>query len=112
ALFDIAYLYADLVTKVASERYKLGDLQRLLRKASQGSIWRVLPYWSEGAKVMRFFEYSELPNTIQKLGSEQLFLCLFAGILLGRLKFDLTPDQKRATILIAVNTLERANLLT
>jgi Ternary complex associated domain 9 len=109
ALFDVAYLYADLKSHVVSDRMNVDILNSVEasfgRKKRLGSIMGSRKF----RELLYLFEYEELPREVQSLGPRDLFYALLAAVFLGRMKFDLSDDEKRTSLLLADWAMRRAD---
>jgi Ternary complex associated domain 9 len=109
ALYDAAFLLADLKTHVAADRMNVDGLNTMERSLERKN-WRRPKMTDRGFReLLRTFEYEELASEIQSLGSRDLFYALLASVLMGRMKFDLSDDEKRITLVLADWAMRRAN---
>ncbi|GLW62919.1 hypothetical protein Arub01_11630 [Actinomadura rubrobrunea] len=100
ALYDIAYLYADLKTRFVVNRYDIATLERVERALVAGTRpWRRRD--RVAVRDLSFFEHSFLPQEIKQHGREETFYWLLGMILLGRLKFDVPGAEKRVGLVLA-----------
>jgi hypothetical protein len=105
ALYDVAYLYADLKSRFIANRFDLTTLVRL-----EESIVHGRGRFGRDRRAIReisLFEYDSLPAEIKQLGSPDIFYSLLGIILLGRLKFDLPEVEKRVGLALAHYAFER-----
>jgi Ternary complex associated domain 9 len=101
ALYDVAYLFADLKSRYLSRYFDIPTIveleEMMLRNRRRSPVGRLRRVRDR----LMLFEYSSLPEELQSLGSESLFQCLTLAIMLGRLKFDLPEHEKHINILLA-----------
>ncbi|MEO3810304.1 phosphotransferase [Sphaerisporangium sp. B11E5] len=105
ALYDVAYLFADLKSRFVADRFDLPALVRL-----EESIVHGRGRFGRDRRSLReisLFEYDSLPGNIKTLGSSEIFYSLLGIILLGRLKFDLPEVEKRVGLALAHYAFER-----
>ncbi|SPT59440.1 phosphotransferase [Actinomadura madurae] len=114
ALYDIAYLFADLKSRLVADRFDmptLAALERSLMDGDERGWMRRLVQRSRNRQHIRqlsLFEYKNLPEEIMFLGKPTTFYSLMGLILLGRLKFDVPEVEKRACLVLAHYAFERA----
>jgi hypothetical protein len=100
ALFDVAYLYADLKSHVVSDRMNLSILESVEISLGRKKRWNSITVSRNFRDLLSLFEYDKLPREVQALGPRNLFYALLAAVLLGRMKFDLPDDEKRISLLL------------
>ncbi|MFC6083434.1 phosphotransferase [Sphaerisporangium aureirubrum] len=105
ALYDVAYLFADLKSRFVANRFGLPALVRLEEAIVHGRG----RFGRDRRSILEIslFEYDSLPAEIKLLGSSELFYSLLGIILLGRLKFDLPEVEKRVGLALAHYAFER-----
>lgn len=109
ALYDVAYLFADLKSHVAADRMNVDALDAMERSLGRRNWHRLNMSGSAIREVLQTFEYDELTGEIQSLGSRDLFYGLLASVLMGRMKFDLSDDEKRIALVLADWAMRRAD---
>lgn len=116
SLYDIATLVADLKVNLYSlgmSLRQIDSIERRLREGGGGRLWlpEVVSATTEeraARKIAELLEYRLLPDAIRGLGDEMLFYSLLSAIYIGRLKFDSSPREKAAGLVLARHTYERA----
>jgi hypothetical protein len=109
ALFDVAYLYADLKSHVVSDRMNVDILNSVEISLGRKKRWGSMAASRKFRELLSLFEYEQLPREVQSLGPRDLFYALLATVLLGRMKFDLSDDEKRTSLLLADWAMRRAD---
>ncbi|MFF5263141.1 phosphotransferase [Actinomadura viridis] len=108
ALYDIAYLYADLKSRFVADRFDIPTLVSLEESILYGARRPRIRRHRGDARQLELFEYGALPEEIRLLGSPATYYSLLGLILLGRLKFDVPEVEKRAGLVLAHYAFERA----
>jgi len=108
ALYDIAFLFADLKSHVAADRMNVDTLDAVERSLERRNWHRLNVSGRAIREVLQTFEYEELASDIKSLGSRELFYALLASVLMGRMKFDLPDHEKRIALVLADWAMRRA----
>jgi hypothetical protein len=108
ALYDAAFLAADLKCTVAAGRLSIADVHEVesLLTPSIRNSQTIADH--ELVSVFGLFQYESQRPEIQGLGPPDLYYALVAAVLLGRLKFDLSTQEKRMSVALADWSLRRA----
>jgi hypothetical protein len=105
ALYDVAFLLADLKSRFVANRYDVNAIDRMESEVAGGLRRRRWRPWGTSKRSLNqilLFEYARLPEEIKMLGKASMFYAILGLILLGRLKFDnLSEKEKRVGLILA-----------
>lgn len=99
SLYDVCYLYAEMIPKVLLSVASVQEIARLF--SGSPSRWLFSSEMRSLSGVLKLFQYTELPHHIKQLGDERLFNGMLGVLLIGRLKFPQKNELAAISILVA-----------